>query len=293
MKDQQDEQLSRYWIRVNLKTYKSKIIYVKLIKPMNRFAGGRPILHRKFRLLRGRISKVMSERKTSGFIIRLFWALLFFPMWLPAADITSQKGERWEPITALRPTQFCAGFRSVDEKARELDQKTPEKLRSYLIRHPVPVILGPQGQSLYLIDRHHLTLAYLKLNITKVPIAIYEDKSHLSATEFRNWMIQNSFVYLFDENDQAKPFEALPTSLSDLADDPYRSLAGMVEDRGGYKKTKELFRQFKWARFFRRFIKEEEIRQNFDKALETALALAQSPEARDLPGYSEKRDHKD
>ena len=80
--------------------------------------------------------------------------------------------------------------------------------------------------------------------------------------------------------DQTKP------TVTELADDPYRSLAGELRRVGGYAKDATPFSEFLWADFLRPRVPDSKISKSFAKALDQAKALAHTSEARYLPGWS-------
>jgi hypothetical protein len=47
-------------------------------------------------------------------------------------------------------------------------------------------------------------------------------------------------------------YERIPTSMSDLSDDPYRSLVSALRHVGGFDKVKVTYSEFAWADFLRR-----------------------------------------
>ena len=77
----------------------------------------------------------------------------------------------------------------------------------------------------------------------------------------------------------------MPTSVDDLIDDPFRSLAGAVKRAGGYAKDRSPFSEFRWADFLRCQIARELVECDFGRALALAMNLAQSTEAAALPGW--------
>ena len=84
----------------------------------------------------------------------------------------------------------------------------------------------------------------------------------------------------------------LPKTLEAMADDPYRSLAWFVRQKGGFCKTAREFAEFAWADWFRSKSPALEI-QNLpsdpnDKnaTVDEAVDMAHSSEAENLPGYS-------
>jgi hypothetical protein len=74
--------------------------------------------------------------------------------------------------------------------------------------------------------------------------------------------------------------------VTEMSDDPYRSLAGELRNAGGYAKDATPFSEFLWADFLRPRIPASKIAKSFAKALEQAKTLAHTPEARYLPGWS-------
>ena len=97
-------------------------------------------------------------------------------------------------------------------------------------------------------------------------------------------MEELQWVYPYDRNGKRHDPKDLPADVRALQDDPYRSVAWQVRERGGYLKTAEPFEEFLWASFFRRHMTVEPV-HHFQKAVEEALTLAKSPLAAGLPGY--------
>ena len=80
----------------------------------------------------------------------------------------------------------------------------------------------------------------------------------------------------------------MPQRLSQLKDDPYRSLAGLVRIAGGFAKDQAPFVEFLWADFFRPLVAERLIKKDPRRAVREATRLARSHAARYLPGWSGK-----
>jgi hypothetical protein len=76
--------------------------------------------------------------------------------------------------------------------------------------------------------------------------------------------------------------------LADLADDPYRSLAGGLIREGACAKSDKPFSEFLWADFLRRRIALKEVEQDFPSALAKAIKIAGSEKAQSLPGWCGK-----
>lgn len=78
------------------------------------------------------------------------------------------------------------------------------------------------------------------------------DFSHMSELEFWSMMIEKGYTWLVDERG-SQPFSPLhmPSDMSGLTNDFYRSLSYFVRVSGGYAKTNISFAEFIWAGWFR------------------------------------------
>jgi hypothetical protein len=196
-------------------------------------------------------------------------------------------------ISQLRPTQIAVGGLEVQKKERKIKKliNHPEILAEIEFEEPEPTVIGPDG-NLFIVDHHHLALALYRQGVYKTFCVVLENLSNFSETQFWDQMIQNHWIYPYDENGIG-PYavQKIPSSLLDLKNDPYRSLAGAVKAKGGYQRTSIPFADFQWANFFRsRIIMEyapggDPDKSSFKKATEAALRLAGSPDAAQLPGF--------
>jgi hypothetical protein len=189
-------------------------------------------------------------------------------------------------LLELHPTQFAIGFRAMKKKEKEILQLEDEdSLKHYLKKHAEPTVIGPKGR-LYIVDHHHLGRALLEAKIKATYAEILANWKNKSETAFWSAMKNKGWVFPYDENGAGPlPYEQLPDSLYQLRDDPYRSLAGEVRARGGYEKADVFYVDSLWANFFRARILIGPGDEGFEKAVKKALKLAQSPEARKLPGF--------
>jgi hypothetical protein len=189
-------------------------------------------------------------------------------------------------IDELHPTQFAVGLRYVKDKSKKIESLSKKQRERYLEEHSIPAVRGYDGQ-LYMIDHHHLARAVLESGHHHVFVDIIEDWSHdgLDKQQFWQRMTERGFVYLRDENNILRPVESLYENVADLADDPYRALAGEVRDEGGFLKTKVPFTEFSWANFFREHVSRKFIENNWKEAVRISLKLAKQPTANSLPGY--------
>ena len=188
----------------------------------------------------------------------------------------------------LRPTQFSVGRLEVEERAENMKTWSSKKLKEELYTHEMPLIRGPGGE-LYLTDRHHFAQALLEIGETHAIGRVMHDWSDLSIDDFWKRMKKEEKCFLFD-SEGSGPFDPdlLPKRLSQLQNDPYRSLAWLVRIQGGYKKTRVLYAEFQWAQYFRSRIAITKRKRNIENAVPEAIRLAGLPDAKDLPGYDPK-----
>ncbi|MGV1941257.1 ParB-like protein [Agrobacterium sp. 22-211-1] len=187
-------------------------------------------------------------------------------------------------ITSLRPTQMTVGLREVENKRKQWAAIREKKGPDFLGHHMVPVVIGYK-QRLYLVDHHHLALGLHDEGVKHVLTSIVADLSHLGRQEFWSVMDHRNLVYPFDVEGARRPVDELPKQITDLQDDPFRSLAGAVRDAGGFAKIEAPFTEFLWADFFRRRVSSKDLRHSFDETMAEALELARSHDARHLPGW--------
>lgn len=188
----------------------------------------------------------------------------------------------------LHPTQFALGMRAVEEKRKNIAKikNTLVELITYLDENAPPSVIGPNGR-FYIVDGHHRTRAAADEGLKEIFISIVKDYSDKDMDAFWQTMHEHNFVWPYDENGEGplNPVK-IPDSVLKLADDPFRSLAEEVQVKGGYAETESLYQQFEWANFFRNKISKALVAGHYEEAVEKAMAIAKTPAARDLPGYS-------
>jgi hypothetical protein len=187
-------------------------------------------------------------------------------------------------ITDLRPTQITVGLREVEAKRARWREESDRKGAKFLGRHMIPIVLGPKGRP-YVIDHHHLSLALHLEGEEHVLTTVISDLSRLDKQAFWTFLDNRGWLHPFDSKGIRLGYDEIPTKISDLVDDPYRSLAGALRQAGGYAKYTTPFSEFLWADFLRRRIASGLVKRKFDKALAQALVEAKSPHADYLPGW--------
>ena len=187
-------------------------------------------------------------------------------------------------IKDLRPTQITVGYREVDEKREQWRARAEHDGGDYLGRHMVPVVLGPKCRH-YIIDHHHLARALHDEGVKQMLVNVVADLQILDKAAFWVYMDNRAWCHTYDHEGEKRGFDAIPTTVAELTDDPYRSLAGELRQHGGYAKDNTPFSEFIWADFLRRRIKRKLLDKKFEQALQESLGLAKGAEANYLPGW--------
>lgn len=196
-------------------------------------------------------------------------------------------------IKDIHPTQAWVGEIEVGKRIKKVQKMSKKELEEYLREKVAPMVVGPGGE-MYIVDHHHL--AYL-LDESEVSNSMYAeikaDWSHLSPEEFWVKMEENNWAYLFDDKGQKLSYLDLPDKISKLKDDPYRSLAWGLREKGGFVQTEPPtpFLEFRWANFLRDKVKEKDIQKDFSEAVEQALKISTNKEALKLPGHIDCNGH--
>lgn len=190
-------------------------------------------------------------------------------------------------ISRLHPMQIEVGQEEVRNKQKKIAAliDKQKKFEKYLKSKTVPVVRGPENL-LYMIDHHHTSLALHREGIIEVYCDVKADLSHLSVHDFwieaetRGWARRRDQTGKVHSPTQMQSIR----HIKDLKDDPYRSLAGLVRDAGGFKKTETPLMEFAWADFFRNRIPKPGVQISWKKAIRMGLDLAKTDAAKNLPG---------
>jgi hypothetical protein len=186
-------------------------------------------------------------------------------------------------ISDLRPTQITVGIREVLTRRKRWRALGKRKM-DFLNTHMIPVILGPKNRY-YIIDHHHLARALHDEGVKKVLVTVTANLKKLDQDAFWIVLDNRDWMHPFDAKGRRRSYNDIPKSVSDLADDPFRSLAGELRRAGGYSKETTPFSEFLWADFLRRHIKRKFVNDDFARSVKEARRLAKSNEANYLPGW--------
>jgi hypothetical protein len=201
-------------------------------------------------------------------------------------------------LTKLRPLQGAVGMKQVIYMESRITDD-PKHERRKLEDDPIKVVAGVGGQ-LFIIDHHHTAEAWLGAKTewgTNALCKIVNSEKGLPPefkTEDEFWAALKAAGLARLKNESGIDIDPaqLPKTLEAMADDPYRSLAGLVRQKGGFCKSSREFAEFAWADWFRSKSATLDI-QNLpsdpnDKnaTMDEAVEMAHSSEAESLPGYS-------
>ena len=106
-----------------------------------------------------------------------------------------------------------------------------------------PVLLGPNRRR-YVIDHHHLARALHDEGVPEAAVTVWVDLSHLSKTALWNLLDNRGRCHPYDDRGKRIEFDQMPRRITDLTDDPFRSLSRETRRRGGF--TKDVSRQTGW-----------------------------------------------
>ncbi|MDP9066712.1 MAG: ParB/Srx family N-terminal domain-containing protein [Pseudomonadota bacterium] len=189
------------------------------------------------------------------------------------------------PLKGLRPTQLTVGYAEVEKKARQWARLGKKQRKMEIDRHVFPAVVGA-GQVHYITDHHHLGIALLETGVEEVSLAVLDDLSWLEPAVFWRMMEFRSWSHPYDNRGRRRDYREMPRRLTQLQNDPYRSLAAEVRSAGGFAKEQEPYVEFLWADFFRPRINARLIKSDPQRALRDGLREARSKQARYLPGFS-------
>jgi hypothetical protein len=191
------------------------------------------------------------------------------------------------PLEQLRPTQITVGYREVEEKRKSWGKLRGEDRTKAMREEFFPAVRGP-GKKYFVLDRHHAALALTREKQECVQVGLVRDLSALSAEDFWIFLDHYSWMHCYDAKGKRRPLDAMPKRFEDMQDDPYRSLAGDLRDRGGYAKVDLPFLEFLWANCLRQQIPARLLKSDQKKALAKALKIASSKKCSFLPGWCGK-----
>ncbi len=190
-------------------------------------------------------------------------------------------------LKRLRPTQLTVGYAEVELKSRQWMHLGKKERKIQLEQHVFPAVLGP-GKQFYIVDHHHLGIALLRDGVQEVFLTVLDDMSWLAKTVFWRTMEFRAWSHPYDHRGRRRDYADMPQRLTQLKDDPYRSLAGLVRNAGGFAKEQSPFVEFLWADYFRPRVSARLINKDRPRATRTGVRLAKAHEARYLPGWSGK-----
>ncbi|QRG04976.1 hypothetical protein EZH22_17785 [Xanthobacter dioxanivorans] len=187
-------------------------------------------------------------------------------------------------IDTLHPTQLTLGLDEVARRARVMAGLSKPALRAELERKAVPCVLGPKKR-LYMTDHHHLCRVLLEICHDTVLVKVPQyDWSDLDLPAFWHRMEAQSLCWPIDVEGNRRPCIKIPGHISELTDNPWRTLARGVRGKA-YSNEDTPFQEFMWGNYYRSFMTTRLLETDIELAEKLAVKLSRLDEAQDLPGY--------
>lgn len=225
-------------------------------------------------------------------------AELRFPSALPAVTLRLPPYQPLPPpdphlpfievrVADLQPTQMCVGLAEVRSRQQDFSAESPKERRDYLTGKPVPLVRGGEGR-FWMVDRHHRLRALVELDPEATAFGyVVLQLAEASRSQVLEDLHRRGWLYLYDGRGVGPlPSLALPQTLLDLQDDPYRSLVWKLKrEKRIAPKPLIPFHEFRWGAWLRRRPLPPFTSDQLEPALPTARALVVSPAASHLAGW--------
>ena len=144
-------------------------------------------------------------------------------------------------LTVLRPLQGAVGMQEVAYKEKRISKHRDREYEK-LEADPIKVVAGPDGQ-FFITDHHHGAKAWLQSGAQKGFCKVINSEKNLPRTfetEQQFWAVLEKAHLVRLKNEKGVDIEPseLPKMLEAMPDDPYRSLAWLVREKGGFCKSR-------------------------------------------------------
>jgi hypothetical protein len=194
-------------------------------------------------------------------------------------------------IADLQPTQMCVGLAEVRSRQVDFGEETAAERLRYLRSKPVPLVRSADGQ-LWMVDRHHRLRGLIEIEPAAVAygyVVLQHGEAQRSAVLAE--LARRGWLYLYDGRGLGPlPPTALPSGLSGLQDDPYRSLVWKLKKEGMIEPAPLIpFHEFRWGAWLRRRPLPPFSSSQLEPALPSARALVRSHAAAHLAGWKGPR----
>jgi hypothetical protein len=187
-------------------------------------------------------------------------------------------------IDDLRPTQLTLGLEDVARRAKKMALLGASELNVLLKKKSIPYVVGPKKE-IYIVDHHHLCRALWTIDKKKALLGEeLADWSDLDNKQFWKKMDSSGYCWAIDSHGHRRPYSAIPKHIRELTDNVWRSLARAVRGRA-FTNQDTPFQEFIWGDYFRTFMSERLIKQDFELAQKVATSISHLKEAEDLPGF--------
>lgn len=158
------------------------------------------------------------------------------------------------PIADLKPTQMCVGLAEVQHRRKDFATDSLKERRKYLKGKPVPLVHSPAA-GFWMLDRHHRLRGLLEIDPSATAFGyVVLELQEVEADLVLQILQQKGWLYLYNGRGQGpQPPSTLPKNLTELEDDPYRSLVWKLKQEGIIEAAPLIpFHEFRWGAWLRR-----------------------------------------
>jgi len=212
---------------------------------------------------------------------------LRLPPYQPLPPPSGKKEFLEVAVASLHPTQMCVGLAEVRSRQVDFSQESGDERRRYLGGKPVPLVRNPEGR-LWMVDRHHRLRALVEIDpqATAYGYVVLESRASDRAAVLQE-LQERGWLYLYDGRGQGPlPATDLPSRLTELQDDPYRSLVWKLKKEGLIEAAPLIpFHEFRWGAWLRTRSLPPFSSSQLEPALPAARALVRSSAAAALAGW--------
>jgi hypothetical protein len=186
---------------------------------------------------------------------------------------------------------MCVGLAEVRSRQVDFSDETAEQRLRYLQGKPVPLVRSADG-TLWMVDRHHRLRGLIEIDPEAIAFGyVVLQLATAVLSEVLEEMRQRGWLYLYDGRGLGPLHpSSLPARLTDLQDDPFRSLVWKLKKEGLIEPAPLIpFHEFRWGAWLRRRSLPPFSSRRLDPALPVARALVRSHAASHLAGWRGNR----
>ena len=149
---------------------------------------------------------------------------------------------------------MCVGLAEVQHRRKDFATDSLKERRKYLKGKPVPLVHSPAA-GFWMLDRHHRLRGLLEIDPSATAFGyVVLELQEVEADLVLQILQQKGWLYLYNGRGLGpQPPSTLPKNLTELEDDPYRSLVWKLKQEGIIEAAPLIpFHEFRWGAWLRR-----------------------------------------